>query len=213
MSAEPTTIRLPRPPDFITSDTHLGHANILDYCPARRSWTRGDQVELGRTYSGAVDSIYLHDEAIIQRWVDTVRPGDIVLHLGDFAFGSREQVAAYVARLPGTLVLVVGNHDRTMNSMRDAGVHQVARRAEFTHPQLGRVVCRHRPKDFTAEDATADVLLHGHCHGDHHRLAEGTGAAHHDQLYDVGVDVFGPGPCRMHVVASAIITDNPGFQP
>lgn len=48
-------------------------------------------------------------ECIIERWNAVVSPGDIVFHLGDFAFGKRW--IAIAERLNGKKRLVMGNHD------------------------------------------------------------------------------------------------------
>lgn len=174
-------------PDFITSDTHLGHANILDYCPGRRHW---DGLE-----GQGVGGIEGHDAFIVAEWHRVIRPDQIVLHLGDFAFGSAGALREYRFRLPGRLWITPGNHDRTATAMRTAGFELAEYKLRFKHPVLGKVTCRHRPKDFKADDAEwADILLHGHRHGN---------AAHHDdalapgvreKLVDAGVDVWGPAP-------------------
>ncbi len=56
-----------------------------------------------------------HPEAIYERWQDVVRPGDLVLLPGDLSWAMRLPDAmtdlAQVAELPGTKVLLRGNHD------------------------------------------------------------------------------------------------------
>lgn len=197
MNAEPTTIEFAKPPEWITSDTHLGHERILELCPDRKLWG----------CEGGITTVQQHDDLILNTTNRIVGLGHTLLHLGDFAFGSAEHVRECVRRLPFNLAIVVGNHDRSMTSLRDAcAVDRVGRRAKFWYPGLGNVVCRHRPKDFTKEDVEwADVLLHGHCHGN---------AAHHSddevvdgvlsRMFDVGVDVLGPGPIPMYLLPQLV---------
>ncbi len=60
---------------WIISDTHLGHKNILEFEPGRLTAMRIDGYEADE-----------HDRWIIDNWNAKVKPGETVLHLGDFAF-------------------------------------------------------------------------------------------------------------------------------
>ncbi|MEA3422012.1 MAG: metallophosphoesterase family protein [Acidobacteriota bacterium] len=48
------------------------------------------------------------DEELIKRWNEVVKKGDIVYHLGDFAFDNIQQ---FRERLKGQIHLIKGNHD------------------------------------------------------------------------------------------------------
>lgn len=78
---------------WVISDTHFYHKNIIDYC--------------NRPFASVEE---MHKE-LIKRWNNTVAKDDIVYHLGDFAFGSKEQVAEIVGQLNGRIRLIMGNHD------------------------------------------------------------------------------------------------------
>ncbi len=78
---------------WFTSDSHFGHKNILEYEKEARPF----------------DSVEEMNEALISNWNDTVRPKDIVYHLGDFAFGKHNIHIA--GRLHGRKRLILGNHD------------------------------------------------------------------------------------------------------
>ena len=86
---------------WIISDLHLGHEKILTYEPTR-------MLEFG--------SIKEHDEALMDRWSDKVRPRDVVYVLGDVAWN--EVSKKKFGTLPGIKKLILGNHDRTAASMR-----------------------------------------------------------------------------------------------
>jgi calcineurin-like phosphoesterase family protein len=60
---------------WIISDTHFGHRNILDFEPCRLTQMRIDGYNADE-----------HDQWMIDTWNATVKPDDVVLHLGDFAF-------------------------------------------------------------------------------------------------------------------------------
>jgi calcineurin-like phosphoesterase family protein len=64
---------------FIVSDTHFGHGDdsrgILLFEPCRLTQMLIDGYKANE-----------HDQWMIDNWNATVKPNDVVLHLGDFAF-------------------------------------------------------------------------------------------------------------------------------
>lgn len=79
--------------DYVTGCTHFGHANIIRLA--------------GRPFA-CVEEM---DEAMIERWNETVKPGDTVYHLGDFSMQGRH-TARVEPLLNGRLVRIRGNHDK-----------------------------------------------------------------------------------------------------
>lgn len=105
--------------EVVTSDTHLGHANIIRYChrpwlnPATDLTPTGEWVsrEVARKRADEMD------EALILEWNKMVSDKDTVYHLGDFCFGSPLR---YVHRLNGRIVIIWGSHDKdTQIAMRE----------------------------------------------------------------------------------------------
>lgn len=84
---------------FFISDTHFGHANILNFA-------RNDTGQKVRPGFADVSDM---DETIIRNWNRVVRPQDHVYHLGDVAM--KKQLLPIVKRLNGHKRLVFGNHD------------------------------------------------------------------------------------------------------
>lgn len=78
---------------WFISDTHFQHENILKFSPS------------------PFKSIEERDETLIDNWNSLVKPGDIVYHLGDVFFGSKESFKKLWSRLKGSKRLIVGNHD------------------------------------------------------------------------------------------------------
>lgn len=78
---------------WFTSDTHFGHAKILEYEAEARPFASVEEM----------------NEALIDRWNSVVHAGDTVYHLGDFCFGRANIEIA--GRLNGKKRLVMGNHD------------------------------------------------------------------------------------------------------
>ena len=89
---------------FFSSDTHFLHGIVAGL----RGFT--DPAE--------------HDEFIIERWNKTVRPDDLVWHLGDVGLGNEARILAMTARLNGHKQLIAGNHDPCWPGNRGARSRQ-----------------------------------------------------------------------------------------
>lgn len=75
---------------YFTSDTHYGHAKIIQY--SKRPFK----------------SVQEMDEALIENYNKVVKQGDQVYHLGDFSFADPTK---YFNKLNGQKHLILGNHD------------------------------------------------------------------------------------------------------
>ena len=73
---------------WFTSDWHIGHKRILDFC----SGTRGHLADLDTMYA-----------ALIKNYNNKVAPGDVCYFLGDFSFHDQSGREA-LSRLHGTKV-------------------------------------------------------------------------------------------------------------
>lgn len=82
------------PDIYVISDTHFGHYNMVHKFKTR-----------------PFDTVEGMDETLIENWNKTVKPGDKVYHLGDFAFGDKTKHPPLIKRLNGRKRLIVGNHD------------------------------------------------------------------------------------------------------
>ncbi len=85
---------------FVISDTHFGHANILNFKNGDGSHVRN------------FTSVEEMNEHMVERWNSVVGDSDIVYHLGDVYFGNGYQ---HLYRLKGRKRLVLGNHDNPKN--------------------------------------------------------------------------------------------------
>ena len=150
---------------FFTADTHFGHRRILEFCPETRPY----------------DSIEHHDEMLIQRWNEVVKPEDHVYHLGDVSFAKPGPTAGILYRLNGHIHLVLGNHDRGLARDRFTEVQSyIDLRIGKTH-----LVLFHFPIESWDQDRRGSIHLHGHTHGNlgsHHSIKE------KKRRLDVGVD-------------------------
>lgn len=138
---------------YVISDTHFGHANIIKYCD--RPFQTIEEMDL----------------ALINRWNKVVSGNDIVIHLGDFAFSTKEGVTAYRNQLNGRIWLLRGNHDRSVNSLYEAGIEIVMESMVFVDPvSKNRCLFQHYPlepdtaRETILREIGCDFIIHGHAH-------------------------------------------------
>ncbi len=94
---------------FLTSDWHLGHANIAS--PNTSNWKTG--------YRNFNDVPHMND-VIINTINDIVPPDGIIMFLGDFSFGGHQNIPDYRRRINcQTIHLVRGNHDQHIDKYKD----------------------------------------------------------------------------------------------
>jgi calcineurin-like phosphoesterase family protein len=147
---------------LFTADTHFGDRRALRF--DRRPFP----------------DLAAHDAALVERWNETVGPGDEVWHLGDFALGPcPERVRELLAALNGTKRLIIGNNDGP--ATREApGWTSLSHYAE-TEVDGRRLVLCHYPLRTWNGIGRGALDLHGHSHGRLTPIA---------RQYDVGVDVW-----------------------
>jgi len=159
-------------PIFFTSDTHFGHGGALGL------------------YQRPFASVAAMNEAIVERWNETVGHDDEVWHLGDFAIRQRQAVVEdLLARLAGRKHLVTGNNDGAATT-EASGWESLQPYAEITVEGSSLVLC-HYPFRTWRGMAKGWINLHGHCHG---RLRQ------QPRQFDVGVDVWGFRPVTLRTI-------------
>jgi calcineurin-like phosphoesterase family protein len=147
---------------FFTADTHFGHGGALGLF--RRPFA----------------SVQAMDEAMIERWNETVAAADEVWHLGDFAVRRpAAEMARILAALHGKVHLIAGNNDRA-GTVALGGFASVRHYLELELEGAHLVLC-HYPFRSWNRMARGAINLHGHSHGRLKPMAR--------QL-DVGVDVW-----------------------
>lgn len=143
---------------FFTSDTHFYHHGIITLC--KRPYVDAEAM----------------NEALVTNWNNTVKPDDVVFHLGDVIFSRNLDI---VAKLNGTKVLVHGNHDNVekLTPYFDAVMHYHEMKIEGH-----KVVMFHYPIEDWNGKFHGSIHLHGHSHGRARNIPN---------RMDVGVDGFG----------------------
>ncbi len=132
---------------FFTSDLHLGHKNIIEYC--------------GRPHK----SLEHMNKELIRRWNERVKEEDMIFVLGDFCFrnspggkdgeGATVKAIDYIWQLKGQKIFLKGNHDKN-NSLKTPIDSLVIKYGGE------EIYCCHRPED---ADLTYKYCFVGHVHG------------------------------------------------
>jgi len=123
---------------FIIADTHFCHKNIIGYS--------------GRPFK-TIDE--MNDE-MIKRWNNKAGKDDFVIHLGDFALGSREEVTNIKNKLNGNIILLKGSHDH--KTIRELGFLIINGSLE-----IGNLIFSHNPLR-KEEIPKGFINVHGHIH-------------------------------------------------
>ena len=150
---------------FFTSDLHLDHAKVIEYC--------------NRPFADVNEM----NEALIANWNERVGPEDVVYLLGDFALTSRAKLEEFRRRLTGKIHIVRGNHDRGPKALAECGFNAISKEFEgFTHDTGGAYLyMRHFPNPDWSSPYTPAYHLHGHVHTQYKRRGN---------RINVGVDVW-----------------------
>jgi calcineurin-like phosphoesterase family protein len=166
--------------DFVTSDIHFGHANIMKFCPESRAFD---------------NDVNKMNEAIIRNWNAMITPQDHTYILGDVAFCNWQDAVKYMNRLNGTKTLIVGNHDSKLiksQEFRDCFVNF------FDYHTINvdktKVVMFHYPIAEWDQMHRGAVHLFGHLHGGKNDMEK-------YRCMDVGMDT---NYCRPYRLSDAV---------
>lgn len=151
-----------------TSDTHLGHANIIKY--SKRPFNDVDHM----------------NSMLINNWNNAVKPNDTVYHLGDFTFGSLETARAYRERLNGRIHLIWGNHDR--DEVRQSNLWESSQPYLEINDRGSKIVLCHYSFRTWNKRHKGSYHLFGHSHAALPMLSNDR-LDHHESDVDFSIDV------------------------
>lgn len=128
---------------YVISDTHFNHKNVIEYC--HRPFYNVKHM----------------NNTIIKNWNSVIQRNDIVYHLGDFSFGTKEMITDLVSKLNGNIYLVLGNHDGTsVKKYYDAGFKRVYDTPIFLKDY--NIVLSHKPLDIPNNNFMLNICGHIH---------------------------------------------------
>lgn len=134
---------------WVTTDTHIGHKNIIKYCNRPKDYN--ERIIMGLHNCG-------------------MKEGDILIHLGDIAFNDNGETAylSAVEQIGVRPWLVLGNHDRSQTFHLNQGWHWAGK--VMTMDRFGyRIMFSHKP----IPSYNCDLQIHGHFHNAPRRMWEG----------------------------------------
>ena len=110
------------PKTYFTSDLHFNHAAIIAYCC--RPFANIEEMNAG----------------LLDMWNSTVKDGDTVFFLGDFAM-KHSVLLEYLPQLKGRITMVSGNHDKFMEFKgKEAKAKRVADEVLAACPNVVEIV-------------------------------------------------------------------------
>jgi len=153
---------------WFTSDLHFKHKNIVSF-----------------SKRGVDTTAEEHDAWMQQLWNETVAPGDLVYHLGDFCFNAKHKVVADILeKLNGQKIMIKGNHckDDTYHSLLKDGL--IVSYQDYKEVKIGatKVCLFHYPISSWNGQGRGSWHLHGHSHGNFQDTK--------GKMLDVGVDNY-----------------------
>jgi len=149
-----------QPKIWLITDTHFGHDKMVEYC--------------GRPKD--------HSYLILNNLEKAIKPGDTLIHLGDFCIGEDEKWMRYFHELTvaAKTILVRGNHDhKSDNWYITHGFDAVVE--SFVNTYFGKkILFSHIPQK---KQEGIDFNVHGHFHNADHRRTEPELQALYDHDY------------------------------
>ena len=150
---------------YFIADTHFGHQATISF---------------GRPF----ESVDIMDRTVIDNWNAVVKDEDTVYILGDFVYKSNKPVSYYASQLPGTKILLPGNHDSWWMEKQPEALRffaEVSPYIEVTKGGPAFNICHYAMLDWNGW-RRGRFMIHGHTHG--------TDYLHkHDKLYTVLADM------------------------
>ena len=127
--------------DYVYSDPHFHHENIIEYC--------------NRPFS----SVEEMDKMLLHRWNNMVSEDETVLFLGDLAMAPQDKALRTLHELNGEILFIRGNHDDILfDTQSDIMVYNSI---TFEHRGL-TIPCTHYPEE--PPDDHTEYVFHGHTH-------------------------------------------------
>ncbi len=158
---------------WVWSDIHFGHANIIKYCD--------------RPFKSAEEMTV----KLIENHNNTVKPGDLVIWVGDVSFVNDELTNEILDTLYGDRILIVGNHDLDrkgrIKKMDFNEIHLVY----FIDDEVAPLIFTH----YTMENVPKPwINIHGHVHNNPYDVEENM------QHINVSVEVIEYKPIHLNTL-------------
>ena len=158
---------------FYTADEHYFHRKIIEY------------------ESRPFSSLSEMHAVLIENHNYVVTKRDLVIHVGDFSFGNKENTIELISKLNGQHVFLLGDHDSTIKRIFKNLPHIVIRKYKGF-----KLVACHWPFRTWFASHYGSINLHGHSHG--HLIP-------FVNQIDVGVDVNNFTPVSVEKIIERVV--------
>lgn len=161
---------------FATSDLHIGHKNVINFCD--------------RPF---VNTKEMHDK-LIENYNSVVKENDVVFFLGDIVWSdSRTEFRRFMNKLNGIKKFIPGNHDRKkiLDSLPSDLPKNFEILSDIVHLHKNNVplfVLSHYPLVTWAGIERGCINLHGHIHSGPFSKKGFDTSFKTDKHLDIGVD-------------------------
>jgi len=155
------------------SDTHFGHANIIQYS--------------SRPYR----DVNHMNTSLVSNWNSVVQPTDDVYHLGDVCMGNLNESVEWIWKLNGNIHLIRGNHD-SKSVKNDRFVSRFEWIKDYHEMKIKhdgkeyKIILFHFPIASWHHAYRGAFHVHGHCHSTYKPGRPST--LDQGKILDVGVD-------------------------
>lgn len=166
---------------WLSSDTHYGHKNI---CRGVTDWRMPDE-SLPIHSTRDFNTIEEMNDAIVNNINEVVKKGDVLVHLGDWSFGGRDNVEIFRDRIIcDEIHLTLGNHDHHIERNKGDIQNLFASVQDFLRLKYNKrhYEMMHYPLTTWNNLRRGRIHLHGHCHLPDNRKISG------GRRIDVGMD-------------------------
>ena len=126
---------------YLMTDTHFCHERIIN-----------DFVFRPKNFK----------DKIIDNCQLSIRPQDVLIHLGDVIWGNKHQLIEINKQIPGRKILVRGNHDKTHSDtfFYNSGFSLVCQQL-----MIDNIILSHMPIELSEDYISKGVInIHGHFH-------------------------------------------------
>jgi calcineurin-like phosphoesterase family protein len=126
---------------YLITDTHFFHIKMQEYCQRPLNF----------------------NTLIIDKWKSIVKVQDLVYHLGDVIWGNLDQLSLIMKELPGTKILIRGNHDKhhSDNFFIRSGFSAVLDQVRIKKI----IIFSHFPVELSQKEIGDGLInIHGHFH-------------------------------------------------
>lgn len=171
---------------WFVADLHSYHAKIIDICnrPVYLNYN-GEKDLKNKEYEDLLN--HQHNEWLIKDVINKyVSKNDTLYILGDVSMQNRKDTEKFIDRLNGKKFLILGNHDKNIQSSNR--FIQISQIKDFTYSKnelnIHIVLC-HYPLLSWNRKVHGAFHLHGHTHGRNEYVND---LKRYGFIYDVGID-------------------------